>query len=191
MHPASIGNAEQLFESVFKVPIMVGDSGLKGRGVYAKEDISRGTLLLDVENKVGVFNDAMQWRTFTYELGMQDAETACNFMEWCWIQNVEKKDNDDDNETREDDDLRYEPTVFVAFDESGLINNAEWGEEEANVWCRVLLEDERDTWSACRFQYHASKDFAAGDGILMNYSEIKDEDQRAWAEFGVGIDLNI
>ena len=94
------------------------------------------------------------------------------------------------NETTEDD-VRYEPTVFVAFDESGLINNAEWGEEEANVWCRVLLEDERDTWSACRFQYHASKDFAAGDGILMNYSEIKDEDQRAWAEFGVGIDLNI
>lgn len=192
IHLVSVGEKDRV-ESVFEVPVAVGDAGPKGRGVFAKHDIPRGTLLLDIDSKnVGVFKDAMRWRIFTYELGAEDAETACNFMEWCWVQNIKKRDVAVDDATATvEDDIRYGPTVFVAFDESGLINNAEWGEEEANLRCGTLLDDERDAWSECRFLYHASKDIAAGDEILMNYSEFEDEDQRGWVEFGVGIGVNI
>jgi hypothetical protein len=70
-------------QSVFKVPILVGDAGEKGRGIYAKEPIPKGTLVLDIDSEnVGIFKDAMQWRQFTYTLGIKDAATACNFMEW-------------------------------------------------------------------------------------------------------------
>jgi hypothetical protein len=38
---------------------------------------------LDIDSdNVGIFKDAMQWRQFTYTLGIKDAATACNFMEW-------------------------------------------------------------------------------------------------------------
>jgi hypothetical protein len=104
----------------------------------------------------------------------------------CWVQNVEK-------EAGEMDDIRHGSTVFLAFDESGLINNAEWGEEIANIRCGTLLQQdgESETWSSCRFQYHASRDIAAGDELLINYSEFEDKSQMGWVDFGVGVGITI
>ena len=55
------------------------------------------------------------------------------------------------------DDIRHGSTLFLAFDESVLINNAEWGEEIeiANIRCGTLLQQdgESETSSSCRFQY--------------------------------------
>ena len=173
-------------KGVFAVPVIVGDAGEKGRGVYAKEFIPKGTLVLDIySDNVGIFKDAMQWREFTYSLGVKDAETSCNFMEWCWVQYIEKEEGDED-------DMRHGWTVFLAFDESGLVNNAEWGEETANVRCGTpVKEDEgHDIWSACRYSYHASKDIKAGEELLINYSEFEDASQIGWIGFGVGIGIS-
>lgn len=174
-------------KSVFQVPIIVGDAGEKGRGVYAKEDIPKGTLVLDIDSdNVGIFKDAMEWRQFTYTLGVEDEVLSCNFMEWCWVQRVEKDEG-------EADDIRHGMTVFLVFDESGLINNAEWGDEGANIRCGTSSQQdgEKETWSACKYHYYASRDIKAGEELLINYSEFEDVEQTGWVDFGVGIGFTI
>jgi hypothetical protein len=51
------------------------------------------------------------------------------------------------------DDIRHGSTLFLAFGESVLINNAEWGEEIeiANIRCGTLLQQdgESETSSSC------------------------------------------
>jgi hypothetical protein len=195
--------------TVFQVPVMIGDAGVKGRGIYAMKDIPKGTLVLDIDGEmsrrnVGVFKDAMQWREFVYTLGMEDEELACNFMEWCWVQRVETgRDDNSDDAQHNDEDIRVGHTVFLAFDESGFINNAEWGNEVANIRCGSLLSsvvgqqdsdgtrDEQEEWSPCKYQYYASRDIKAGDELLINYSEFEDATQTGWIDFGVGIGITI
>ncbi|KAL3790450.1 hypothetical protein ACHAWO_007140 [Cyclotella atomus] len=187
--------------TVFSVPIIVGDAGVKGRGIYAQQDITKGTLVLDVDsNNVGIFKDAMQWRQFTYTLGVEDEELACNFMEWCWIQHVREDDGNDARHINEDEDIRVGHTVFLAFDESGLINNAEWGDDVANIRCGSYLpsigqddgsESSSEEWGPCKYRYYASRDIKAGDEILINYSEFEDKSQTGWIDFGVGIGITI
>jgi hypothetical protein len=196
--------------TVFQVPVMIGDAGVKGRGIYAVQDIPQGTLVLDIDGEmsrrnVGVFKDAMQWREFVYTLGMEDEELACNFMEWCWVQRVETGRDDDNGDDAQHDGnyIRVGHTVFLAFDESGFINNAEWGNEVANIRCGSLSSSvagqqdsdgssgEQEEWSPCKYQYYASRDIKAGDELLINYSEFEDATQTGWIDFGVGIGITI
>lgn len=193
VHAVTVPSKEDA-TSVFRVPVFVGDAGRKGRGIFAAEPIQKGTLVLSIDvDNVGIFKDPMEWRQFTYSLGNTDAETACNFMEWCWVQFVPKQDD-------EPDDIRHGWTVFIAFDESGLVNNAEWGTEEENIRCGIppQLTAEKSThssdgedrddekWGPCQYHYYATKDISAGEELLVKYSEFEDRSQVGWVEFGVG-----
>lgn len=101
-----------------------------------------------------------------------------------------------------DDDIRNGLTIFIAFDESNLVNNAEWGEEDANTRCGSPPEhwksaqtnseneslntyDIEEEWGPCRFHYYATRDIAAGEEILINYSEFEDVSQKGWADIGL------
>ncbi|KAL3783487.1 hypothetical protein HJC23_000325 [Cyclotella cryptica] len=193
INAVSIPNKEDA-TSVFRVPVFVGDAGHKGRGIFAAESIQKGSLVLSIDvDNVGIFKDPMEWRRFTYTLGNTDAETACNFMEWCWVQHVPKLDD-------EEDDIRHGWTVFIAFDESGLVNNAEWGAENENIRCGIpppstaeestysSSGEDRDNelWGPCRYHYYATRDIAPGEELLIKYSEFEDKSQVGWVEFGVG-----
>jgi hypothetical protein len=46
-------------------------------------------------------------------------------MAWCWEQYILKEGDVED--------IRQGWTVFIAFDESGLLNNAEWDIKTANL----------------------------------------------------------
>jgi hypothetical protein len=48
-------------------------------------------------------------------------------MEWCWVHYIPKEGDVED--------IRQGLTVLIAFDESGLLNNAEWGIKTANLQC--------------------------------------------------------
>jgi hypothetical protein len=162
-----------------RVPFVAGDAGSKGRGIYAAEFIRKGTLVQDTStDNVGVFKDAETWRRYTYTLGEEDAEAACNFMEWCWVQYIPKE--------ADVEDIRQGWTVFIAFDESGLLNNAEWGVETANLRCGTPPSDEGGEWGPCTYYYYATRDIEAGEELLVNYSEFEDKSQVGWVEFGVG-----
>ncbi|KAL7480235.1 hypothetical protein ACHAW6_013589 [Cyclotella cf. meneghiniana] len=193
INTVSIPNKQDA-NSVFRVPVFVGDAGHKGRGIFASESISKGSLVLSIDvDNVGIFKDPMEWRRYTYTLGKNDAETACSFMEWCWVQHVPKQQG-------EQDDIRHGWTVFIAFDESGLVNNAEWGAEEENIRCGTpphSIADEstytsdgdhfdKERWGPCGYHYYATRDISAGEELLIKYSEFEDKSQVGWVEFGVG-----
>jgi hypothetical protein len=38
---------------------------------------------------------------------------------------------------------------------------------------------------------HASRDIAAGDELLINYSEFEGKSQLGWVDFGVGVGITI
>jgi len=105
-----------------------------------------------------------------------------------------------------DNDMRNGLKIFVAFDESNLVNTAEWGDEEANIRCGTppkswqaieteydggenIPSDENssegDDWGPCRYHHYAIRDIAAGEEILMNYGEIEDVSQQGWVDIGL------
>ena len=184
-------NAAQDKGSVLTVPVQIGDAGPeKGRGVFATQPIPKGTLLIDLDRgDVGIFKEGHSWRKFAATL---PRETACNFIEWSWVQNVPPAHENDD-------DIRNGLTIFTAFDESNLINNAQWGDGVANVRCgsppehweslrsseQASIPDMDEPWGPCRFHYYASRDISPGDELLINYGEFEDVSQIGWVEIGL------
>lgn len=185
--------------SIMVVPTEIKDAGGKGRGVFAAERIEKGSLVLSLNaGNVGIFKDGATWRSFAATL---PRETACNFIEWSWVQEITPE--------KGKDDIREGLTIFVAFDESNLLNGASeevegegWvGGEEANIRCGTPLhsehystnmnegrdanEDEEERWGPCRFDYYATRDIEAGEELLLNYGEFEDEDQHQWTDIGL------
>ena len=80
------------------------------------------------------------------------------------------------------------------------MNNAEWGAEEENIRCgsppHSTAEEsthtgngedvDKERWSPCRYHYYATREIAAGEELLIKYSEFEDKSQVGWVEFGVG-----
>jgi len=163
--------------SAMVVPSRVGDAGPgKGRGVYATEPISKGTLVVDLDNgSTGIFKVGHSWREFAVSL---PKETACNFIEWSWVQTIPPENDDDD-------DIRNGLTIFIAFDESNLMNSADWDGVEANVRCGRPPEHDEAERGPCRFHYYAARDIAAGEELLINYGEFEDLDQQGWTDIGL------
>lgn len=180
--------------STMVVPTEIKDAGIKGRGVFATERIEKGSLVMSLNaGNMGIFKDGATWRSFAATL---PRETACNFIEWSWVQEItpEKGNND----------IREGLTIFVAFDESSLLNAGSWdwgGGEEANIRCGTPFhseqysinmneggdanENEEEKWGPCRFDYYATRDIEAGEELLLNYGDFEDEDQHQWTDIGL------
>ena len=163
-------------KSAMVVPNRIGDAGPgKGRGVFATEPITKGTLVVDLANgSTGTFKDGHSWRKFAISL---PRETACNFIEWSWVQTIPRVENEIDS------DIRNGLTIFVAFDESNLLNAADWDDMEENISCGIPLED--GGRGPCRFHYYAARDIAAGEELLINYGEFEDTNQQGWTDIGL------
>jgi hypothetical protein len=99
---------------------------------------------------VGVFKNAKTWTRYTYTLEEADAEVACNFMEWCWVQWIPKEGDVED--------IRQGWTVFIAFDQSGLLNNDKWGIKTAYLQCGTPLSNKDEEWGSCMYYYYATRD---------------------------------
>ena len=164
-------------KSQFLVPVRIGNAGVKGRGVFATEPILKDTMVADLLNgSTGIFKDARSWRSFV--MSLPTVELSCNFIEWCWIQMM-PPENENDN------DVRNGLTVFIAFDESNLLNSADWDGIEANIRCGAPPKHEGGERGVCRFHFYAARDIAAGEELLINYAEIEDVSQQGWVDFGL------
>jgi hypothetical protein len=84
-----------------------------------------------------------------------------------------------------DDDIRNGLSIFIAFDESNLMNSADWDDVEANVRCGSPPKHEGDDWGYCRFWYHATRDIAAGEELLLNYGDFEEISQHGWVDIGL------
>ena len=163
--------------STIVVPIRIGDAGpAKGRGVFATSPIPKGTLTLNLDNgSTGIFKVGHSWREFAVSL---PREVACNFIEWSWVQTLPPP-------SAIDDDIRNGLSIFIAFDESNLMNNADWDGVEPNIRCGSPPKHEGDAWGPCRFHYYASRDIAAGEELLLHYGDFEEISQQGWVDIGV------
>mmetsp|Transcript_32079 Transcript_32079/g.69258 ORF Transcript_32079/g.69258 Transcript_32079/m.69258 type:complete len:393 (-) Transcript_32079:328-1506(-) len=163
--------------SAIVVPSRVGDAGPgKGRGMFATQPISKGTLVINLDNgSTGFWKLGHSWREFAVAL---PREAACNFIEWSWVQTMLPEDENDR-------DVRNGLTIFIGFDESNLLNAADWDEVEANVRCGRPPEREGGERGPCRFHYYAARDIAAGEELLTDYGEFENLDQSGWTDIGL------
>jgi hypothetical protein len=178
---------------VVVVPSEIGDAGPdKGRGVFVTEFVPKGTLVINTDSDaIAIFKDGHTWRKFVATL---PAYTGCNVIEWSWAQEIHPTDE-------EDTDIRNGLSIFTAWDESNLLNNADWedSEEEPNVKCGTPPEGwlEKDNsgvkdgdqlaWGPCRYHYYAIKDLEVGEEILMAYGEFEDF-RRNWPRLGLPVE---
>jgi hypothetical protein len=163
--------------SAIVVPIRIGDAGpTKGRGVFATSPIPKGTLIVNLDNgSTGVFKVGHSWREFAVSL---PREVACNFIEWSWVQTLPPP-------SEIDDDIRNGLSIFIAFDESSLMNNADWDGVEPNIRCGSPPKHEGGDWGPCRFHYYASRDIAAGEELLLYYGDFEEISQQGWVDIGL------
>ena len=163
--------------SAIVVPSQIGDAGpTKGRGVFATSPIPKGTLIVNLDNgSTGVFKVGHSWREFAVSL---PREVACNFIEWSWVQTLPPP-------SEIDDDIRNGLSIFIAFDESSLMNNADWDGVEPNVRCGSPPKHEGDDWGPCRFHYYASRDIATGEELLLHYGDFEEISQQGWVDIGL------
>lgn len=165
--------------SAMAVPIRIGDAGPdKGRGLFATKRIPKGTLVVNLDNgSTGIFKDGHSWRVFAVSL--PDRETSCNFIEWSWVQTIPPR-NEIEN------DIRNGLTIFIAFDESNLLNAGDWDDgAKANIRCGSPPIHEGGKRGPCRFHYYAVRDIAAGEELLIDYGEFEDLSQKGWFDIGV------
>lgn len=151
------------------IPVRVGDAGPdKGRGVFATQDVKKYTLVHDTTN-AAIFKDAHTWRNFVLSL---PRDAACNFIEWCWVWNRPLQDESD-----EEDESGEKIIVHCAFDESSLLNAGDWNEiSQTNVRCgSPPNKQEGEDWGPCRFHFYADRDIAAGEELLINYSDFEED----------------
>jgi Arc/MetJ-type ribon-helix-helix transcriptional regulator len=163
--------------SAIVVPSRIGDAGpTKGRGVFATAPIPKDSLIINLDSgSTGIFKVGHSWREFAVSL---PREVACNFIEWSWVQMLLPT-----SET--DDDIRNGLSIFIAFDETNLMNNADWDGEEANTRCGSPPKHQGDEWGPCRFHYYAARDIAAGEELLLHYGDFEEISQRGWVDIGL------
>ena len=161
------------------VPVHIGDAGeKKGRAIFATEQIKEGTLVKDLLNgSTAIFKDAHTWRKFVLSL---PREMACNHLEWNWVQYIQPEKEDDI-------DLWEGLSVFIAFDESSLLNAGDWNKwrDDSNVRCGSPPMHDGGERGPCRFHYYASRDIAAGEELLIKYNDFEDESQEGWKDIGL------
>lgn len=165
--------------SAIVVPNRIGDAGRnKGRGVFATESIPKDALIIDLDNgNTGIFKVGHSWREFAVSL---TREMACNFIEWSWVQTLVATPT-----MIRDDDVRNGLTLFISFDVSNLMNNADWDDVDANVRCGSPPKHMGEQRGPCRFHYYAARDITAGEELLLHYGDFEDVSQQGWVEIGL------
>ena len=155
----------------FDPPMEPFQSGMKGRGLRATRDISKGEMVFKATNNTVIFTRGHTWRLFLFyiyerhgEAGPLDSGMTCDTLVWSWVQTLE-----------EDGD----PVVVADFDNGSLLNEGrdEEGWDPPNVRCGK----EGDTM--CMMEYYATKDIRTGDEILCDYREFAMLD--SWEDIGL------
>mmetsp|Transcript_41129 Transcript_41129/g.46740 ORF Transcript_41129/g.46740 Transcript_41129/m.46740 type:complete len:232 (-) Transcript_41129:140-835(-) len=139
----------------------------KSRGLFATEDIPKGTLMWDESDHV-FFDNEEDWYDYLDEIGY---DMACDIIQWAYVESCSQTTNnkDDDN----DNDHCYQ--VAVDLGPSSLINTAE--ESIVNfVACSDMSEDVRSTIPGCSSgdATYATRDIKAGEEILTTIDKEKD-----------------
>ena len=132
-----------------------------GRGIYATEDIAKGTHIWSTAN-TAEFHSGNAYREYVIELATMDKEAACDAITWSYLV---KKSKD-------------KFAICIDMDEGGLFNDIDEYIEE-----NVAFVEEDDHHHGCSGRsMHAIRDIPAGEEFRVFYGTFVYEE---WNQLGV------
>ena len=138
-------------ESSLQIPFDVDYSKGRGRGIFAREDIPKGTLIFTAKTGGHVhFTSGNDFRRYLYAVPRQ---WACEVLQCSAVEYQGTKENPESN-----------PVITVDLDYSCFVNDANHL-DEVNVGCIVSPSED------CIDNDYASRDIKAGEEIITNYGE--------------------
>lgn len=154
----------------FNVRIVSKISPGRGRGVFAEEDIKRGTLVWTQKHQSAQFRRGYHFRKF---LATIPPEMACDVLMWAYVHDLNEAywDVNDEN--------KYDLVINCDLDEGSFINSGGWKDgAKGNIGCidefsdkyaRKYLPEYSD--SGCPENLFALRDIKAGEEILCKYAD--------------------
>lgn len=133
----------------------------KGRGIFATEDIPKGTLVWSTRRTI-FFASGSLYRKFLIDI---DRNFACDFIEWSWVQTFENGTS----------------RIAIALDDGSLCNDAD---DAANIGCNE--EFAKLYHGGCVHNYIALRDIKSGDELVCDYSSLVTSGPDAgWKQFSL------
>lgn len=134
----------------------------KGRGIFANEDIPKGTLVWSTRRTI-FFASGSSYRKFLIDI---DRNFVCDFIEWSWVQTFQ------DGMSR----------IAIALDDGSLCNDA--GDTASNIGCD---EEVAELYKGgCVHNYIALRDIKFGDELLCDYSSfVTSGPDSGWEQFSL------
>jgi hypothetical protein len=150
----------------FQFPIEIKFRPVVGRGVYAKTDIPKGSLLYISTNNAA-FHNGQTFRNFLKAL---PAKLACDVQIWAFVRWVSL-------ETAHN----AKHMVCVDLDEGSFVNSADvvkdynmaLGNDDGKMYLDMdeNEEEQQELWYGCKMKFYASRDIAAGEEIRAYYGD--------------------
>lgn len=148
----------------------------KGRGVFAIENIKKGTRVWTSKHQSARFYDGHSFRQF---LAAIPKAMACDVIMWAYVHDIA------------DDDDEVELVISCDLDEGSFINSGGVGwDDEANIGCIDDLDDDFANenladWleSGCPENLFALRDIEAGEEILCTYADFAI--RKGWKKWGL------
>jgi hypothetical protein len=143
------------------VPSEIRVAPFVGRGIYATEDIAKGTHIWSTTN-TAEFHSGNAYREYVIKLANMNKEAACDAITWSYLV---KKNSD-------------EFAICIDMDEGGLFNDIDEYIEE-NV---AFIKDDDDHHGCSSRSMHAIRDIPAGEELRVFYGDFVYE---KWNQLGV------
>ena len=143
------------------VPSEIRAATFIGRGIYATEDIAKGTHVWSTTN-TAEFHSGNAYREYIIELATMNKEAACDAITWSYL----VKANSD------------EFAICIDMDEGGLFHHIDKYTDE-NV---AFIEDDDDHHGCSSRSMHAIRDIPAGEELRVIYGKFVCEE---WNLLGV------
>jgi len=158
------------------IPVVSKVSPGRGRGVFAAEDIKKGTRVWTSKHQSAQFRDGESYRKF---LAAIPADFACDVIMWAYVHDLGENDE-------------LDLTISCDLDEGSFINSAGWDDGAvANIGCIDDMEeafvdeyiDEEYRDSGCPENLFALQNIKAGEEILCTYGDFAF--RKGWKHFGL------
>lgn len=182
------------YRSGIRVPFKIDYSPGRGRGVFAMEDISKGTLLWSGQEHTAALTTGKQFRQF---LSVLPDVLVCDLANWCYTSEETATSGD-----VSPDDEEYKHVIECDLDEGecqrqvsdeniisfstlrsdysiGSLINAYDVKEEHNLGC---TDDVVEDLNLCSHNLYALRNIRKGEELVTDYADFS---TASWEDFGL------
>ena len=159
-----------VYEHGIQIPYYIGYHSLRGRGIYAKEAVPKGSVIWNTR-QTACFKKGELYREFLMSL---PRELACDVLQWAYVIDRDKGYGGKVTQPKETQNMN----ICVDLDEGIYMNTGE--QLEDNAGCELNASE--SVPGGCKDNIFALKDIKANEEILVNYRDFAEPD--SWESFG-------